>query len=772
MRLHLKILDYWAKRQTVALLVFVMLTSGLSAQVSLPDELQLFARVNQYDTAHYNLLTNRFRVPVKAGNNTIALPDSEWSTRLALSASPENPQIINGEAVFVCKSGTVDNASLSIDFEFSNWSTKNYVLMPGAVYNGNRFDYRRIRYSPKLLDPRDIGPDVPTILSDVPKLNKYEGPSRVQQRTGDMTLPSIGFHQPQEQQGFWLLTPPHTPLGDSGMDIIESKDRTQATISITAPVVREQYKYRITDNRWPSDDKPYHFKSGDTVRIAFQLHFFAAPELQQLFQYFTEIRKDYLPKGQHNLVLPLSEAFPVQEAKFNSLNWEDVHGYYSVGPRNMFLQDWQIGWTGGMISTLPLLWEGGDSTQQRVLQQFDWLFPDGIAPSGLFWDSGEHGDKWYGGDIRKPHTKNWHLIRKSGDGLYYVIKQLMLMDSMGITPKAAWVSGTKGVADALVEIWENHGQYGQFVDNPTGEVVVGGSTSGGIVPAALVLAAQYFEAPEYLKTAKAAAKHYYEHYVIKGLTNGGPGDAMQNPDSESCYALIESYATLFEATGDEQWLKMGEAVARQFATWVIAYDYPFPHQSLFGKEGMHSMGAVNANTQNKHGAPGICTHSGQALLKLYRATGDYFYAELLQDIARNMPQYLPHPLNPIEGTNEGWMCERVSTTDWLEGIGEISYLTTWSETALMLTYIEVPGLYVQPHKGICIPFDNVEVVSTENKEDALYVVLKNPTPGRAEVKLMVEDENEIAQPMGELALWNCPTLTLAPGETKRVSFKK
>jgi hypothetical protein len=184
------------------------------------------------------------------------------------------------------------------------------------------------------------------------------------------------------------------------------------------------------------------------------------------------------------------------------------------------------------------------------------------------------------------------------------------------------------------------------------------------------------------------------------------------------------------------------------------------------------MGAVNANAQNKHGAPGICTHSGQALLKLYRANGDLFYAELLQDIARNMPQYLPHPLNPIEGTKEGWMCERVSTTDWLEGIGEISYLTTWSETALMLTYVEIPGLYVQPDKGICIPFDHVEVQSQNETENTLEVVLHNPTKGIATVKVLVENAKDRARPLGELSLWNSPTLTLAAGESRRVSFKK
>ncbi len=82
-------------------------------------------------------------------------------------------------------------------------------------------------------------------------------------------------------------------------------------------------------------------------------------------------------------------------------------------------------------------------------------------------------------------------------------------------------------------------------------------------------------------------------------------------------------------------------------------------------------GVVWANTQNKHGAPGICTHSGMALLRLYRATRNVKYLKRLQDITKAIPQYLSTKENPIFGLNLGWISERVSTTDWLEGIGEL-----------------------------------------------------------------------------------------------------
>ncbi|MEM1136872.1 MAG: hypothetical protein AAGI07_13625 [Bacteroidota bacterium] len=735
---------------------------------------QLNARINHYDYDRFNAVVNQkvFSLNSQHKVQEVTSQESRWEVAYDEKPVEDASNVHDVIVTFKCLEGEASQASVSVDLIFDNWSADNYVLMPAAVYNGNRFDYRRIRYSPKLLDPRDIGPDVPTIVSDVPKLTKGKGPSRIQQRTGDMSTPSIGFWSPESKKGFWLLTNVATELGDSGIDIEENRSRTKSIISITAPVVRERYKYRITDSRWPSNDKPYNFKAGDEVSIKFRVHTFDAPELQSLYNYFSKIRKSYLPNGKHNLVLPLSAAFEVQEQKFNELNWESDFGYYSVGPRNMFLQDWQIGWTGGMISTFPLLWMGDEQTKKNVIKNFDWLFPDGIAPSGLFWDSGEHGDKWYGGDIRKPHTKNWHLIRKSGDGLYYVLKQLMLMKKQGISIKPEWEQGTQGAADALAKIWQENEQFGQFVDNPSGKIEVGGSTSGAVIPAALALAAQYFNQPKYLEAAKEAGGYFYENYVKKGLANGGPGDAMQNPDSESSYALVESFATLYEATGDKKWLKMGGEMARQFATWVISYDYKFPENSLFGKEGMHSLGGVFANTQNKHGAPGICTHSGVGLLKLYRATGDRFYIELLQDIARNMPQYLPHPQNPIEGAKTAWMCERVNTTDWLEGIGEISYLTTWSETALMLTYVEIPGLYIEPSQSRFTVFDNIEANIKKDTKSTFTLTLYNPTKMVASVKTLVENAEASQKPLGELALWNCKEIILQPGEFKDFDFKK
>lgn len=736
------------------------------------NEWRAIARLNQYAPERFNLLVNQAGLDLSIEPQELALSGSKWVVSMKSTPLFADSDSFDFEVVFACMAGELPAASVSVDLEFCDWSVENYVLMPAAAYNGNRFLSRRIPYSPKLWFVDDIGPDKPIIVTDIPKLNERDGPSRIQERSGSMAIPSFGVRSAATGRGFWVLTEQGNSLGDYGIGIEESRDRSNATLSITAPLVRELYSYRMCDMRAPSADVPKNFKVGDVVKISFRLHVFPAPDVQSLFDKYAEIRK---PKSTPRVdVLPFSACFAQQEKKFNCDNFVPEHGYYSVGLRQNFLQDWQIGWTGGMISTYPLLFAGNEETRANVVRNFDWLFPNGISPSGFFWDSGAKGTEWYGGDIRKPHSANWHLIRKSADAVFFIIKQFLLMEKLGIAVKPSWRDGTRGVCDAFVKVWKKNRQFGQFVDSITGEIRVGGSTSAAIAPAALVLAAEFFRDPGYLEVAEQSADYFYQTYTRHGLGCGGPGDALQNPDSESWFALIESYVALHEATGDSKWLERAGKTARQFSTWVVSYDFKFPPDSMFGKAGIRTTGSVYANTQNKHSAPGLCTLSGLGLLKLFRATGDRFHLDLLWDIAHGLPQYLPHPHRPLGDAKPGYMCERVNMTDWEgpERIGETLRMTTWAETSLMLTTIEIPGLYVRPDLSLVVAFDHIRAETGADGPDEMEVRVSNPTSLPAAVRMFSESGPEAEKPLPESYLYDCDIVELMPGETKTLSFEK
>lgn len=71
----------------------------------------------------------------------------------------------------------------------------------------------------------------------------------------------------------------------------------------------------------------------------------------------------------------------------------------------------------------------------------------------------------------------------------------------------------------------------------------------------LVLAAKSENRPQWLQVAKAAARYYYKNFTLKGISCGGPGEILQNNDAESAYASLESFMTLYDFTGEQQWLQ-------------------------------------------------------------------------------------------------------------------------------------------------------------------------------------------------------------------------
>jgi len=754
-------------------LISFLVSNRLSAQLIYSHlknyGITLRVRFNQYDTERYNLLIAQKAVPLTFGNQQMEFIGSKWQVQSVIVPA-KNAEQFEVKLLFKCLEGSLSNASLALDVELNDWSADNYILMPAAVYNGNRYPVVKMKYMPFFNDPSQLGLNHQLLLSDQPRLNYREGESRIQLLSGSMSFPSIGYTN-KKDKGFWLFTSQGNSLGDYGISIEEHKGRNKAVISLTSPAVREVRKYYISEmDAKPSDDLPANFKAGDKVEINFYLDFFESPDVQSLFNRMVEIRQEYYPSPEKINLLPFSAAFKIQEKKFNRDNWKEA-GYYSVGTTDNFFQDWQIGWTGGMISTLPLLQEGDLFTKKRVLQNFDWLVQNGVSPSGYYYDLIYKG-KPYGAFPNKALGDSLHLTRKNADAVYFIYKQFDLMKKMGIAVKPVWEQMNLMALEAQLRTWKTYDQLGQFVNQQTGRLVIGNTTSAGIFPAALCAAFRYTGNKEYLDYAEEIARFYYENFIQKGLTCGGPGDAMQSFDSESSYGLLESMTELYETTGKKEWLQCAEEMAKQFSSWVVAYDYNFPKNSLFARLDIRSTGAVYANTQNTHGAPGICTHSGIALLKLYRATGNPFYMQLLTDIAHALPQFLSTKENPWPSFKEGWMSERCNLTDWLEGIGETFVYSSWAETSLMLSFAELPGIYVDLETDAIFCFDHMKVHILKSNSQKLEFEIFNETSYDAKVKLLAENHNKKQQPLYHNASINFEQIDIPAGKKVKVNLKR
>ncbi|MBT4511675.1 MAG: hypothetical protein HOC20_05645 [Chloroflexi bacterium] len=518
---------------------------------------------------------------------------------------------------------------------------------------------------------------------------------------------------------------------------------------MTAPSVRELYHNHCKEET-PSDDRGVAWSEGDEITLKLVVAVFEAPQLQGLFDRFCDLRKCSLYTSEPRCKLPYSAGWKIIEEKYNRDNWVEADGYYKLAPNFhttfetaseplCFL--WQIGWVGGGIMSLPMLAKGNAETRARAMRNLGMIFDKTQAPSGFFMGLGD-GKKFYSDGVDVPHNHNLHMVRKSGDWLYFGIKQLDLLQKQGVEVPESWNNALKKLADAFVRLWEQSGQFGQWVDVETGKLLIGGSASGGIVPGALVLASEFFNDNTYLQVAEASARKYYNEFALKGITTGGPGEILSAPDSEAAFALVESFVALLEKTGAPEWAQAAKDMVRQAATWVVSYDYTFPADSSLGLDDARSTGAVWANIQNKHGAPGICTFSGDSLFRLWRLTGDEVALDLIKDIAHGIPQYLSLADRPLSSHMQpGWMCERVNLSDWEgpDGVGGSLFgSSSWPETAFMLTTLEIPGIYVQTDTGHVTVFDNIELESVEHEGSKITLNLYNPTSFDAEVKVLVE----------------------------------
>ncbi len=648
--------------------------------------------------AHYQGPSCAGRVQIADPDQPLEFAGAGWTTRLTRQPIGEGAEHCDFEARVT--RGVATGCAVGLSLTIPDWGCGHFLLMPGVVYAGNRFESRKLGYPPKH-QASDCRPDVPTLIADIPRLNAGAGGSRIQLLAGAMARPAVAAFDPVRRTGWIILAPPNAGDFELGFDVVEGDDRKSLEVRITAPGVREQ-RYQFMNAAAECSDRAADFCEGQGVSFGLELHAFTCASVQGLFDRLFELRTNLLPPPTLPRPSSFSEAFALVEDHYNRDFWWEKAGLY--GTERVHLDHpnpYQAGWCGGIIAEYALLAGGAsETTRKRCLTHLEKSLTEGISPSGLFYGKYARGewrsDCWHEQSEDYAWRRPLTLVRRQGDALLYALRAFETLEEQGQTIPEAWLAGARRVAESLVHIWRKHGQFGQWVDQFTGDVVIGNSASGGIIPAALCAAEQRFGGGDFLRVARDAAEYFYRDFTQPGVTTGGPGDALQCPDSESSYALVESYVALHETTGETHWADRAGEAARQFATWVMPYDYRFPPDSLFGRLDIRTTGAVFANAQNGHAAPGICTHSGLGLFKLARLTGNARYAELARAIARMIPQCVStaeHPMIAKDGQvlPPGWINERVNTSDWDDNLGGVFHGPCWSEASLLLSWAELRG---------------------------------------------------------------------------------
>lgn len=754
-------------------LSIVLLVSGLMAvQAQSFKELSgdIVPFISMYEGTQ---LKNKVQLPLEEQANIETADGIAWKLSVHKQPVPGEPDATDYKLTWTLQKGSAGSVAVGVDFPFRNWSVDNYVFVPSIVYDGNRFAIKKINYPPYWYEKSEWRKDMPTTTTVQPTLGMAgSGATKIELTTGNASTPLMAFFAPAQKRAWMVQTTQGNEKGDHGLTIAENETKTEGLFSITSPAVREK---RATGNGFASsDDNAADYNQGDTVAIRFRVYSFPAKKLNTMYQRFMQARKGYNLANRRE-DLPFSEAWKLVNGLYQKDRWDENINMYCLskpGSNQGWNQIWQLGWCGGGQNTLPILMKADKIGKERAKKNLEVIFSKSQASSGLFNAYG-NGRQFASFGFGSAFKYNETFVRSQGDWLYMALRQFRYLESVGETVPSHWKSGLQKQADAFVRLWNREGQFGQFVDVETGELCIGGSTAGAIVAGGLALASQTYSNPEYLKVAIQAGRKFYKDYVQKGYTTGGPGEILSTPDSESAFGLFEAYMALYEATSEKEWLQYASELLPICASWTVSYDFSFPPLSEMGKIDARSCGAFWASVANKHGAPAICTWSGDCLLKYYRATGNRQALDLLTDIAHGVPQYISRADRPIGGMPPGGSCERVNLSDW-EGKnsvgGNIFASCSWVEAAIALTVTEIPGIYVQPDKDIVAVFDNVYVEKVPAGKDRYVLKITNPTRFPAEITIFSETSREARTPLSGFFGKEKQTVALQPGDSKEVTL--
>lgn len=692
-------------------------------------------------------------------SNGLKTNEQEWQSRIDIQQVVDDPAAIDLDIQFKLEKGEDNAAGIAVAFDFTDWSTINYVMLPASVYNGNRCKLVDRGYNAGLDRKYLYKKNIPLMSVPIPQLSPERGAvSRLEVNTCNMATPAMCFFSKEKKLGFILLTEQKTPFADNGFIVEESKDRKRASFVISAPGVREKKPLFVGFTESP--DRGVDFKAGDQISLRIRLYAFEAANIPAVLEKFMEVRKAITGSNQPRDLIPFSQVASWMTERIDS-RWHTGDEFQFYCPENA---DWiSFGWIGGLMNTFPMLALGDGKHLDRVTRTFDFAIPLAQGDAGFFYGAINHDGKPFG---RESYNEFPEIVltRKNADVLYWMVKQFMLLKAQGKADKInpEWEKHIQRLADAFITTWKKNGQWGRMLNNKTGEVAEYNTSGGVMAIAGLALASAYYQDREYFRIAEEAADFYYQRdFVEQGMTTGGCADILQNADSETAAGLMTALMALYEISGNQRWLENSRDLAHLCATWTTSYDYELPEETELGRLGAKLAGIYWASTQNKHGAPGICTSSGDPLFKIYRATGNKRYADLMNDIIHAHGE----SIRPGGYTNE-----RLTYCD-AEHRGERGqHVTGWNELNGFLMALEIPGVYLQTDNDRFYVFDHVKAEILNRDGEVVTLSISNETKFDATVTIFAETSEEAQKPLGYTAFLNWPRVEIKKDDSLQISI--
>jgi hypothetical protein len=571
---------------------------------------------------------------------------------------------------------------------------QSYIVAPGAVYNGNRFLVSSQKYCPDMLTD-GVTPNGPIAIVNVPRITA-DTAYQVELAANALTTPFVGIYDPKNQIGALVEVEIYGSWGVSGVSIETPLD-SPVIVSLSLPVHRQR-RYRHCD--WIDADEPgMTLEAGQIVHASFRVHPVQAANIPGFFAKLARLSFERRDQGgddvRHHPGLALRTAADLVETKWDDLNWDEALGIYRLWNRRTYPHPkylLQTGWSGGGTTVLAFLQSANTLRRARARRMLSFLCQSQTA-SGFF-HGGFDGQRWLSVGLRFPECRQFSFVRRPIECGRDLLKAMEIIKARGESVETVWESTARRFLDAVVSTANRFGHLGYVLDPETGEILWGDSSAGVFAIEAMVRGHRWFGLPQYLETARQLAAYYREHFLIRGFTCGGAGDALMAADSESAYGLLAGLVHLHRATRHPKYLAWAIEAADLFQSWILLYDAKLPATSPLGRLGINPRGAVFANAQNQHGAPGIYISSGRELSMLAEDTGDSRYTTLLREIAACIPQMVVRPgQQAIWGDlPPGSVSERLMTMDGILPCGYTEQIDSFGLVALITANELEPSL--------------------------------------------------------------------------------
>jgi hypothetical protein len=231
-------------------------------------------------------------LPFKSGE--VKSNSGTWSCKVQTTKiSDKDGKVLDIKLVFKLTEGVAQSSGVAAAFDFNNWRSDNYVMIPASVYNGNRNKIEKRGYCTGFDKEDFYNKDIPQITTELPQLSPEPGlTSKIEVSTCNATTPSICFFDRQNKRGFIILAEQgirkNGLILDNGLIVEENKDRSQATLVISAPGVRERKPEFIGFGASP--DRGIDWKANDEVVMHLRVYSFGTPDIPGLLEKFMTVR--------------------------------------------------------------------------------------------------------------------------------------------------------------------------------------------------------------------------------------------------------------------------------------------------------------------------------------------------------------------------------------------------------------------------------------------------------------------------------------------------